>query len=207
MGKIILNGITYGGGGSGGVIYLPTIYSEEERQVGVWTDGKPLYQKTKIVPFSNFNVYQNLYYTQIVDDNTQIIRDVEAMVYSSVMVGCPIGCKTFPDSNAQRYAEVDTYYMNLCVKFVGTNNTEVQFTTAEITYKYTKTTDVAGSGNWNTDGVPTHHYSTNEQVGGTWIDGSTFYIKTVPTNDPVPTGATLIKREVLVGYDEISYIK
>jgi len=46
MGKIILNGITYGGGGSGGVIYLPTIYSEEERQVGCWVDGKPLYQRT-----------------------------------------------------------------------------------------------------------------------------------------------------------------
>ena len=52
-----------------------------------------------------------------------------------------------------------------------------------------------------------HNSSTSAQVIGTWIDGSTLYIKTVPTNDPVPTGATLIKREVLVGYDEISYIK
>ncbi len=49
---------------------------------------------------------------------------------------------------------------------------------AYITIQYTKTTDVAGSGNWNTDGVPTVHYSTSEQVIGTWIDGKPLYEKT-----------------------------
>ena len=48
-----------------------------------------------------------------------------------------------------------------------------------ITVQYTKTTDVAGSGNWNTDGVPTHHYSTSEQVVGTWINNKPLYEKTV----------------------------
>ena len=45
------------------------------------------------------------------------------------------------------------------------------------TVQYTKTTDVAGSGNWNTDGVPTHHYSTSEQVIGTYL-GKPLYEKT-----------------------------
>ncbi|MBQ1758223.1 MAG: hypothetical protein IIZ94_00935, partial [Prevotella sp.] len=44
-----------------------------------------------------------------------------------------------------------------------------------LTLYYTKTTDVAGSGNWNTDGVPTVHYSTSEQVIGTWLNGKPLY--------------------------------
>ena len=32
---------------SGGINYItPECYSTEEREVGCWTDGKPLYQKT-----------------------------------------------------------------------------------------------------------------------------------------------------------------
>lgn len=51
------------------------------------------------------------------------------------------------------------------------------------------------------------HYSTDEQVIGTWIDGSTLYQKTVTTGGNVPTGATLIYREVRTGYDVIEYTK
>ena len=45
------------------------------------------------------------------------------------------------------------------------------FTSAQIyvTLQYTKTTDVAGSGDYTTLGIPTVHYSTNEQVIGTWL--------------------------------------
>ena len=44
---------------------------------------------------------------------------------------------------------------------------------------YTKTTDTAGSGQWTPQGVPAHHYSEDEQVVGTWIDGSTVYEKVI----------------------------
>ena len=47
-----------------------------------------------------------------------------------------------------------------------------------ITVWYTKTTDTAGSGSYTTLGVPAVHYSTDEQVVGTWIDGKTLYQKT-----------------------------
>lgn len=44
MGKQYLNGVLYG---TGEIIkFSPYIYSLEEREVGVWTDGKPLYQKS-----------------------------------------------------------------------------------------------------------------------------------------------------------------
>jgi hypothetical protein len=41
--------------------------------------------------------------------------------------------------------------------------------------QYTKTTDAPGSGTWTPQGVPAVHYSTDEKVVGTWIDGSTIY--------------------------------
>ena len=46
-----------------------------------------------------------------------------------------------------------------------------------ITVQYTKTTDTAGSGVWTPQGVPAVHYSTEEQVIGTWL-GETLYQKT-----------------------------
>jgi hypothetical protein len=47
--------------------------------------------------------------------------------------------------------------------------------TIYVTVYYTKTTDTAGSGSYNTLGVPTVHYTTDEQVIGTWIDGKPLY--------------------------------
>lgn len=44
MGKIILNGKEYVTSTTRG--FPPLIYSDNEREVGVWRDGKPLYQKT-----------------------------------------------------------------------------------------------------------------------------------------------------------------
>lgn len=52
-----------------------------------------------------------------------------------------------------------------------------------------------------------NNYSLDEQVVGTWIDGSMLYQKTVTTGSSVPTGGTLIQRIVQTGYDTLLYIK
>ena len=46
MGLIKMNGVNYWGSAYGQGIIAPMIYSEEEIEVGVWTDGKPLYQRS-----------------------------------------------------------------------------------------------------------------------------------------------------------------
>jgi hypothetical protein len=46
------------------------------------------------------------------------------------------------------------------------------------TIQYTKIADVAGSGIYTPSGALAVHYSTNEQVIGTWIDGKPLYEKT-----------------------------
>ena len=45
--------------------------------------------------------------------------------------------------------------------------------------QYTKTTDAPGSGKYVPSGAPAIHYTTDEQIIGTWIDGKPIYQKTV----------------------------
>jgi len=173
MGKIILNGTEYvGSGGSGGVIYLPTIYSEEEREVGAWTDGKPLYQKTVIIPNTS-TINKDFTFAHGISNIDKVIS-ANGMLWE---IGGDSGRYSYfmpvsDNSNntlSIRVSKTDIY-------FRGTNYFSVDANrNMYVTIQYTKTTDVAGSGNWNTDGVPTHHYSTNEQVIGTWVDGKPVY--------------------------------
>ena len=74
------------------------------------------------------------------------------------------------------------------------------------TIKYTKTTDVAGAGLFVPSGIMAVHYSTTEQIIGTWL-GETLYQKVVATGGSEPSGATLIYREARTGYDVIEYTK
>ena len=86
MGKLMLNDISYSGGGGGsdvditptiqsgtkiadfevdgvsGELYAPMIqYSNTEQAVGTWVDGRTIYQKTIITPFSTSSATSFLY--------------------------------------------------------------------------------------------------------------------------------------------------
>lgn len=145
----------------GGVIYLPTIYSEEERQVGVWRDNKPLYQKTLVINNLNLNT------SGTAVDITSLGVDMCCPVYE--------GSYYIVSGVIRGFARLEYQQPNEVYLYPAVNRTG---TTSFITLQYTKTTDTPGSGTWNTDGVPTVHYSTNEQVIGTWIDGKTLYQRT-----------------------------
>ena len=149
-------------------IFTPQIYSTEERCIGVWTDNKPLYQKTFIV--ENITV-----------SNTYGI-DVSALD-----VDFGMGCKdsSFYFVNGLVRQDMNVMYESgtpNCLYIVTPVSRNIQ--KGYFTMIYTKTTDTAGRGSYNTLGVPMVHYSTDEQVVGTWIDGKTIYQKTcnVTTN-------------------------
>ena len=58
MGLLMLNGNVYTG-----FTEPAEIYSDEEREIGVWRDGRPLYQKSFWVTTnlsSSFSVYHNI---------------------------------------------------------------------------------------------------------------------------------------------------
>ncbi len=142
----------------GNLIYLPALYSEEEREVGVWTDGKPLYQRT----YKNLglNVSANTW------TNTGIsFSDVD---YYKVVTN-----KSYLSDSQSQYPMLYRCYQNTFQVFC-----QWQMPLDELTIQYTKTTDQPGSATWTPEGQFAHHYSTDEQIVGTWIDGSTLYEKT-----------------------------
>ena len=152
----------------GNLIYLPALYSEEEREVGVWTDGKPLYQKT-----INAGALPNSTYKELTTpQNIENLINASGYAYSITQTG---------------------YYRTLPFAAGGTNDIRVDLSNnilriqtfsawtnynAIITIQYTKTTDQPGSATWTPEGQLAHHYSTSEKIVGTWIDGSTVYERT-----------------------------
>lgn len=164
----IVYGITQGTNG----IFTPIIYSDNERVVGVWRDNKPLYQKTTHIGAISANASSAFSVgvgANVVD--TMVSYNVIAYVSSGAWVNLP---QPLP-SNISSYASyVDNYNKaNDTINII--TGADRDFSDAFVTVQYTKTTDVAGSGNWNTDGVPTVHYSTSEQVIGTWLNGKPLY--------------------------------
>ena len=160
--------------------YNPIIYSTEEREVGVWTDGKPLYQKTFDCGALLNAQTKEVSFTE--DMETATIIDAFAMSTSEGYV------ISLPDVVPNYVAGSVRIYVSKTAKkiYIDSQADMRTYDKSYVTIQYTKTTDVAGSGSYNTLGVPNVHYSTNEQVIGTWIDGTSVYKKVVvlasPTN-------------------------
>ena len=161
--------------------FQPVIYSTEEREVGVWKDGKPLYQKTLVVP-SVGSVGSSLVtpitindipfdFVTVIDANIYDVNDKRWYPLSSLMKSA--GARIFISPYLNKDANPVVFYASL---FTG-GDTFSNLGDFNVTIQYTKSTDTAGSGTWTPQGVPAVHYSTDEQVIGTWIDGKTTYGK------------------------------
>lgn len=222
MGKIMLNEISYSGGGGGnadivrltqaeydalpsskltddkvymitdvngnGSQFQPVIYSENEREIGVWTDGKPLYQKTvNITSFPN-NQLINIPHNISNIDNVVYVAGTAHIKTSidanNIFVNFPRVQDT--DATANMAVDINNTYVSLKGR---QSDFAYLFDYGYVTIQYTKTTDTAGSGQWTPQGVPAVHYSTDEQVIGTWIDGSTLYEKTIILSTPLSMNA------------------
>ena len=158
-------------------IFAPVIYSDTERKIGIWRDNKPLYQKTIEI-------------SQIPNQNTQTIAhgianvdrivNITGICYSRTDVDPNYASTPLPriqDNSTTANLGVDANRTNIVLKGRGTDFSSI-YAKVTVTLQYTKTTDTAGSGDWNTDGVPTVHYDTSEKVIGTWIDGKPIYERT-----------------------------
>lgn len=154
--------------------FQPIIYSTEEREIGVWEDGKPLYQKTFIV-----NPTQA---TETIDISS---LHIDKMVSRNTTCTIDTGGSGIQQKDVQYRSESvgsDTYGLiceirgtDLYFDISGYNYSQI--TEIRATLQYTKTTDVAGSGSWTPQGVPAVHYSTDEHIVGTWM-GETLWEKT-----------------------------
>lgn len=160
MNTFFFNDVQYPEGLFGGKDFFnPIIYSTEERVVGVWIDNKPLYAKS-------FTLSSQLTVSTSSWTNTDLsLSDVEKFVN---------GYAISDGGTFQGSVVVDK--SNDVIQLQSTRSTAsyVKY----LTVFYTKTTDVAGSGSYNTLGVPTVHYDGNERVVGTWF-GETLYEKII----------------------------
>ena len=151
--------------------YPPLIYSDEERKIGVWRDGKPLYQKTFIGTFQTQTIILPV-------NNTFLIKAWEVSVCDS----------NGKDSINCGYGNVSSEYVQAYYTANGElviQNSFYQSRTNYIaTIRYTKTTDTAGSGTWTTQGAYAQHYSTSEKVVGTWTDGKPVYEISLSMDNP-----------------------
>lgn len=153
--------------------FQPIIYSEEEREIGVWTDGKPLYENT--VPTGAFILNSSTTtYSIAIDNDIDTIADIRGVIIEAGI------SYNLPDCNVR----ISFNPPNLVVTRMGGS---WSISEGYITIQYTKTTDQAGSGTWTPQGVPAVHYSTTEHVVGTWIDGKTLYEESaeIPANTPL----------------------
>lgn len=163
MGQIYLNSIKYSG--TTGCFVKPEIYSLTEREIGVYQNGKPLYEKT--IYARSISISENAKYTiesSFVGENV-----VEYCGYD--LSGTTI--YSLPDGRLRLMIEGGD--LKLQSINGGTWSGDCY-----VTVRYTKAADTAGSGTWTSQGVPAVHYSTSEQVVGTWVDGKTLYQKTLP---------------------------
>ena len=148
-------------------------YSTDEKVIGRWVDGKPLYKKT-ITGLSLGGSWYNQYY-YVLSNQTPLIANVDTIVYAYGVGG-----------DNSTYKSVSP--INICM---NQNNTwsYVRFASDVIitlVLCYTKKTDSAST----TIQEDPNEYSTDEKIIGKWIDGKPVYQKTIeliPTNTTAST--------------------
>lgn len=163
MGLIKMNGVNYWGSAYGQGIIAPMIYSLEEREVGVFENGKPLYQRT-INGTSHSSGSESI--------NIQILN-VDKMVLLDGALYCG-NSVTLPLQYQDGINLFTGYFYDDHIELWNSGNITLSKPFA-ITIQYTKTTDTAGSGTYTPSKALAVHYSTTEQVIGTWIDGKPLY--------------------------------
>lgn len=154
-------------------------YVMEEHQVGAWIDGKPLYQK-----IIDFGALPNNTSKEVPHGITGIDQLVDFRFFATNSARTAFIPINFAGANKQAdlVYQVSANVTDTVIK-VYTGNNRSAFGGYAI-LEYTKQSDTAGSGIFVPSGAYAEHYTTAEQVIGTWIDGSTLYRKTFQTTSP-----------------------
>ena len=158
------------------------LYSTDEKLIGRWIDGKPLYQKT----FAGITAPAKTTAT-ITNEDLSIDRIIRASFSDYMYNGASISGTTFPYKGSQIWISngVLSIYLDKDKTTVG-----------DATIQYTKTTDSAVEIGDDTD------YSTTEKIVGTWIDGKPVYQKTLECGT-LPNNST---KSVAHGISDLAYV-
>lgn len=140
--------------------FPPLIYSDEEREVGVWRDGKPLYQKSILL--AGISIATGQYVIVYTQANIELKYANGYFIEGNYVYTVP-----------EPFLRIRQDGNNIVFRAMEPSAWDIS--SGVLTIRYTKTTDTPGSGTWTTDGTYAKHYSTEEKVIGTWIDGKPIY--------------------------------
>lgn len=130
------------------------IYSTDEKLIGQWKDGKPLYQKsyTGLATFGIANEWTSIP-SIVISNVSQIVKGFGVRSSDGAVINI---------ANFRVNGSALQYFITQSYDSVDT-----------VVIQYTKTTDTAQAiGNAN-------DYSTTEKIVGTWIDGKAIYQRTL----------------------------
>ena len=190
------------------VVASHDIYSTEEREVGVWIDGKPVYQKTVYVSALPSARGYATYSASVTNAEKCWLKN--AVAGSGDLDTLRVDFTNYSDfetaSLSARSAVVDGD-VKITV-YVGRDRSTLN---AYFTVQYTKTTDAAGSGLFVPSGAGAVHYTTAEQIIGTYL-GNTLYQKTwnnlsvsVTAGEWIDTVPSASLNEIISAFGTLTY--
>lgn len=152
----------------------PQIFSTEEKEIGVWIDNKPLYQKT--YDLNNMTVPDNTWTNNLLNTTGAGINITH---YEGIF---GLGSANYEFSNFSYYRNSSEFFTAMIavdnddINVRPNMNAGTPVTINRVTIQYTKNSDTPGSGSYGTLGVPMVTYNGDEKVIGTWFD-ETLYEK------------------------------
>lgn len=162
-------------------------FSTDEKVIGTWIDGKPLYQKTV-----NFTLPAS---------NVKIDTGISGVDF----VGYVSAGSTLFNGNDETVPLDTAWYNNNGTTFMFHRNNggslQLRFlviddwigSSGKITIRYTKTTDTA--------------VASGEKIVGQWIDGKPVYQKTIIVENPTSTGTSIQYAHNISNFGELIDIK
>lgn len=153
----------------------PQIFSTEEKEIGVWIDDKPLYQKT--FNLNNMTVSDNTWTNNLLNTTGTGINITH---YEGIF---GLGSTNYEFSDFSYYRNSSEFFTAMIavdnddINIRPNMNSGTPVTINRVTIQYTKNSDTPGSGSYGTLGIPMVHYDGTEKVVGTWF-GDTLYEKT-----------------------------
>ena len=137
MGKMMLNGKEYAGSGS-----KWHEYSTSEKVVGKWIDGKPIYEKTKVIPISDTTVNNKIRTIPLLETNQVLFKIVDARAVSRTYGTISYGLDSYVSASyMDRHIGFCHWYGNNLAMFTTDASYWSDLGDITVIYQYTKTTD------------------------------------------------------------------
>lgn len=178
----------------------PQIFSTEEKEIGVWIDDKPLYQKT--FNLNNITVPDNTWTNNLL--NT-IGTGINITHYEGIF---GLGSANYEFSDFSYYRNSSEFFTSMIavdnddINVRPNMNAGTPVTINRVTIQYTKNSDTPGSGSYGTLGVPMVTYNGDEKVIGTWFD-ETLYEKSYIIDNLAPNPSDWVNDIQITGVKDI----